>query len=202
MRLESIRISSSLNTKTRFSGRRKRLFLFDLPNKYWKGMFFSRDKCSTTQTHKSLQKTKTLSLLKEDRCKHWRNQNLPRCVTAYKRCQVPVVLADLLKSSLLQTPCTENCASMKHKSGCQPGGSTCDVQRYFNRRVCQLFACICWKSSFKGELLRWVKSRWWEADRSSHHGRNAGWSRDTVAMATLPGKEKRGKPAIKRERLK
>lgn len=52
VRLESIRIRPSLNMKRRFLGRAKWLFLFVLPNKYWKGVFFPRDKFSTSQSHK------------------------------------------------------------------------------------------------------------------------------------------------------
>lgn len=47
-------------------------------------------------------------------------------------------------------------------------------------------------SGFKGEFLGWVNPLRWEAGRGGPGGRKAGWSRDTVAMAMLPGKDKRG----------
>jgi len=51
-------------------------------------------------------------------------------------------LAELFKSSLLLTPCMENCAHLQHETGRQPSGSTCNVQRHLNRQVRQLFTCV------------------------------------------------------------
>ena len=117
--------------------------------------------------------------------------HVPCCITTYKCRQTPIVWLNCSRAAYCWHLAWKIVPICNMKPGASPAAPHAmsrdtSTDKYAN------FSRVFWESSLKRQLLRWAEPPWWEADRGSPDERKAGWSRDTVAMATLPGKDKRG----------